>query len=62
MPWKASDAKRHSKKANSAKKSRQWSEVANSVLAATGDEARAVRSANAAVKKSKGRAKKARGK
>jgi hypothetical protein len=51
MPWGASDATRHTKKAKSPKAKRQWSDVANSILAQTGDEARAVRGANAAVKK-----------
>ena len=52
MPWKAKDAKRHTHKAKSAKRKRQWKIVANSVLKRTGDEGRAVRSANAAVKHS----------
>ncbi len=51
MPWKARDAKRHTRKAKSPKRKRQWQKVANSVLQRTGDEGRAVRSANAAVKK-----------
>ena len=51
MPWKSKDARRHTRKATTAKRRRQWSHVANSVLARTGDEARAVRSANAAVGK-----------
>lgn len=49
MPWKPSDALRHTKKATTAKKKRQFSDVANSVLAATGDEGRAIREANAVV-------------
>jgi len=52
MPWQSSDAKRHDKKANTPKRQRQWSNVANSVLAKTGDEARAVRTANGVIKKS----------
>lgn len=52
MPWSPSDGPaRHTKKANTAGKKRQWSSVANSVLAKTGDEGRAVRTANAAVAK-----------
>lgn len=49
MPWPPSDATRHTKKANTPKKKRQFSDVANSVLAKTGDEGRAIREANAAV-------------
>jgi hypothetical protein len=49
MPWSPSDATRHTKKANTPKKKRQFSDVANSVLARTGDEGRAIREANAVV-------------
>jgi hypothetical protein len=41
--------KRHTKKADSAKRQRMWAEIANSVLTETGDEGRAIREANAAV-------------
>lgn len=51
MPWTPKDATRHTKKAKSAKSKRQWSDVSNSILKRTGDEARAVRGANAAVAK-----------
>jgi hypothetical protein len=51
MPWKSSSAKGHTKKAKSPTAKRQWSKVANSVLKSTGSEGRAVRAANAAVKK-----------
>lgn len=51
MPWTAADAHRHSHKAKRGKSSRQWAEVANSVLKRTGDEGRAVRAANSVVKK-----------
>lgn len=51
MPWQASDALRHSSRATTAKKRKMWSEVANAVLKQTGDEGRAVRAANAAIKK-----------
>jgi hypothetical protein len=51
MPWKSSLAKGHTKKAKSPTAKRQWSKVANSVLKSTGSEGRAVRAANAAVKK-----------
>ena len=51
MPWGAKDAKRHTKKAKSAKSKRQWGHVANSVLERTGDEGRAVAAANSVIKK-----------
>jgi hypothetical protein len=51
MPWQAKDAKAKTKKATSPKAKRQWAKVANKVLGDTGDEAKAVRIANAAVKK-----------
>ncbi|HZF28703.1 MAG TPA: hypothetical protein VE907_06280 [Gammaproteobacteria bacterium] len=47
MPWDPKDAKRHTKKANTAKKGRQWSDVANSVLKRGGGEGSAIRQANA---------------
>lgn len=49
MPWTSRDATRHTKKANTPKKKRQFAHVANAVLASTGDEGRAIREANAAV-------------
>ncbi|HET9718109.1 MAG TPA: hypothetical protein VFP60_18190 [Pseudolabrys sp.] len=49
MPWTADDAERHTKKADSPKRQRMWAEIANAVLAQTGDEGRAIREANAAV-------------
>ena len=42
MPWTAEDAERHTKKADSPKRQRMWAEIANSVLADTGDEGRAI--------------------
>lgn len=55
MPWSPSDGpSRHTKKATSPNKKRQWAHVANDVLAKTHDEGRAVREANAAVKRNKG--------
>jgi hypothetical protein len=48
-PWRPSDAPKHTKKANTPKKKRQFAQVANSVLAKTGDEGRAIREANAVV-------------
>jgi uncharacterized protein YdaT len=52
MPWTARDASRHNKSVKSPKRKHQWSEVANSILDRTGDDARAIRGANSAVKKS----------
>ena len=51
MPWTARSAKKHTKKATTAKKKRQWAKTANAVLRRGGSEGRAVRIANAAVKK-----------
>jgi uncharacterized protein YdaT len=51
MPWSPKDATKFTRKAKSPKAKRQFSEVANKVLKETGDEGRAVRAANAAVKK-----------
>ncbi len=49
MPWSASDAKRHTKKATSRGLQEEWASIANGVLADTGDEGRAIRIANAHV-------------
>lgn len=51
MPWNAKDAKKHTKKAKSKKQKRQWSHVANSMLASGKSEASAIRAANAVVKR-----------
>lgn len=51
MPWTAEDAVRKTHKADSPIKRRQWSEVANSVLSETGDDATAIREANGVIKK-----------
>lgn len=62
MPWTPKDAYRHTKAASTPKLQRQWAHVANSVLESTGDDARAIREANATVSskgKSRGRAPKA---
>jgi len=53
MPWQPEDAPRHTHKADTPHLFRLWAEVANNVLAETGDEGRAVRSANAAVARAK---------
>lgn len=53
MPWSPNDGPaRHTKKANTPKKRRQWAHVANAVLAKTGDDARAVREANGVLARS----------
>lgn len=49
MPWDPRDAKRHTKKANTGKKGRQWSDVANSALKRGQGEGSAIRQANAVV-------------
>ena len=51
MPWSPKDATHSTKKAKSPAAKRQWSSVANKVLKETGDDAKAKRIANAAVKK-----------
>ena len=52
MPWTSKDSKRHTKKATGSLAS-VWSKVANQVLGKTGNDARAVREANAVVKRAK---------
>jgi hypothetical protein len=49
MPWTSEDAERHTKKADNAKRQRMWADIANSVLAETGEKGRAIREANAMV-------------
>lgn len=51
MPWKPSDASSKTRKAKSPIAKRQWRDVANSVLAKTGSEGRAIREANAVIKR-----------
>lgn len=51
MPWTARDAFRHTKKADTPHRKRMWADVANSVLADTGSDEKAIRAANAAVAK-----------
>lgn len=50
MPWTSDDATGHNKRANTPRKRKIWSRVANQVLEETGDEGRAVRIANHAVR------------
>lgn len=49
MPWTSTDANRFTKKADTAKKRRQWAHVANSALKSGDSEASAVRQANATI-------------
>lgn len=49
MPWKKSDARSKTKKADTPRKQEVWRDVANTTLERTGDEGRAVREANAVV-------------
>ena len=51
MPWKPSDASKNNKKANTPAEKKQWAAVANKVLKSTGSDAKAMRTANAAIKK-----------
>ena len=51
MPWTPGDGpKRHTKAADTPAKRKQWSDTANSVLKKTGNDASAIKIANAAVK------------
>jgi hypothetical protein len=52
MPWKPEQAKKHNKAATG-KKAKQWAATADEVLKQTGDDAKAIRIANAAIKKGK---------
>ena len=61
MPWTPADSKKHTKKANTPIKRRQWAHVADSVLKRGGDEGRAIREANAVVARRKKRKKNAWG-
>lgn len=51
MPWSPAQASSKSKKANTPKKRRQWSKIANAVLKRTGDEGLAIREASGVIKK-----------
>lgn len=57
MPWDTSDAVMKTQKATTAPLKRAWAVTANSVLDKTGDEGKAVRIANAVVKRIKYRSK-----
>jgi len=49
IPWKPREATQHTHSANSKKKRKIWARIANEQLAEHGDDARAIRVANAAV-------------
>jgi hypothetical protein len=49
MPWTSRDAGGYTKKANTPRKRKLWSEVANKALASGSTEASAIRQANAVV-------------
>jgi len=51
MPWKPSDAAGKTKKADTTKEKDVWSRVANKNLKKTGNEARAIKIANAVIRK-----------
>jgi hypothetical protein len=49
MPWTPNEAERHTHKATTPDLKELWAKVANERLESTGDEARAIREANAVV-------------
>jgi uncharacterized protein YdaT len=52
MPWTPGDGPaRHTHRANTPATKKQWSDIANKVLAKSGDEASAIKIANSQVKK-----------
>jgi uncharacterized protein YdaT len=53
MPWGLGDAAHKTKKASTPAKKKRWAITANALLAQTGDEAKAIRIANAMAKKAK---------
>lgn len=50
MPWAPSDAKRHTRKADTPAKARQWAHVANSALDRGAAEGSAIQQANGVVR------------
>lgn len=50
MPWGSVQASQHTKQANTPKKKRQWSAVANKMLTGGASDAEAIMAANAAVR------------
>lgn len=53
MPWRAKDARRHTKKARTPKQKSVWADVANRLLGKGSSDASAIRQANAVVKRMK---------
>ena len=51
MPWRPDNAREHTRKADTGRKKRAWSKIANEALKSGKSEAAAIRIANAAVKK-----------
>ena len=51
MPWAPYDAERHTHKATTRELKELWAKVANDCLERTGDEGRAIREANAVVRR-----------
>jgi hypothetical protein len=49
MPWAPNEAERHTHKATTTELKELWAKVANEHLESTGDEARAIREANAVI-------------
>lgn len=49
MPWTPNEAERHTHKATTPKLQNLWAKVANEALERLGDEARAIREANAVI-------------
>ena len=56
MPWTPKDASRKTHRADTPARKAKWAAVANSVLAETGDEGRAVREANGVLANASGKA------
>ncbi len=51
MPWTADDAERHTHRATTSELKELWAKVANECLERTGNEGRAIREANAVVRR-----------
>jgi hypothetical protein len=51
MPWQAPDATRHTKKANTPKRKRQWAAIANSALERSESDKSAIMQANGVLKR-----------
>lgn len=49
MPWTPDDSARHTRMADTPNRQRMWADVANRELTDHGDDARAIRAANAVV-------------